>query len=67
MVESYLEPSRTSTLEPFAKIINDKDPVTIFVKKAPSQMFDWILHVHLQLFLHLIYSLADRMLLQRVK
>ena len=42
----YLEPSQTSMIERFSKIINVFQPLTIFLK-APSQMFDWVLNVQL--------------------
>ena len=47
--EAYLEPSQTSKVELFAKIFNDQNPLTIFAKKVPLQMFDWILNISLEL------------------
>ena len=41
--EAYSEPSRTSNMELFAKIINSWKPWTIS-QKAPSYMFDWVLN-----------------------
>ena len=45
----YSEPSRTSTTDLFCKNSHRLKVVTIFVKKAPSQMFDWALNTPLYL------------------
>ena len=38
-----LEPGQTSAMEFFfVKVMNDFKLLTIFGKKAPSQMFDWV-------------------------
>ena len=41
----YAEPSRTSKMKLFAKIVNVLQP---FLQKAPSRMFDWVLNLLLQ-------------------
>ena len=41
--EAYLEPSRTSTMELFQKQLT----INCFRKKAPSNMFDWVLNTPL--------------------
>ena len=42
--EAYLEPSRTSVMEFFMKIVN----FTIFAMKAPPKIFDWVLNTPLK-------------------
>ena len=41
----HAEPSRTSKMKLFAKIVNVLQP---FLQKAPSKMFDWVLNLLLQ-------------------
>ena len=43
LTEAYLEPGRTSTMKlSFANIYNGFRLLTIFVRKTPSKMFDWV-------------------------
>ena len=38
----YLEPGQTFTIYFFSKILNSFKLLTIFAKKATSQMLDWV-------------------------
>ena len=45
----YLEPSETSEMELFAKIVTTETH-SLFSQKAPAQMFVWVLIVPLKTF-----------------
>ena len=40
-MKMYLEPSQTSKMKPFVKIVNGLMPLNISIK-ALSEMFDWV-------------------------
>ena len=42
LTEEYLEPDRTSTMELFCEMLNGFKLLTIFAKKGPLQMFEWV-------------------------
>ena len=44
------EPSRISTMKLFVKVVNDFKPSTIFAKKTPLPMFDWVRDTPLGIF-----------------
>ena len=53
---SHLEPSRTLTMELFRENSWRLKAVNYFRKKAPSQMFDWVLNTPLLLTIKYLYS-----------
>ena len=48
ILEAYLEPSRTSMMKLFCKNIERLLNINYFLKKAPSQVFEWVLNTSLR-------------------